>query len=119
MPLTEGRVEKPWSENFNLYSEGNADLRRELTEMLSKNISELQNAVLHLYHPEGADHYKRILHKITTTLSFLGDTEFENVVHQIPIALRSADENKLKELIEQFHHLSARLLEGLNEELNG
>jgi PAS domain S-box-containing protein len=110
--------EKTWSENFNLFSEGNMDLKRELAEMLIKNINELQSVVSRLQDPAGLDLYKRILHKIATTLSFLGDSEFENVVRQIPQAIQTNEKNELARLLEQFHLLSEKLLDGLREELD-
>jgi PAS domain S-box-containing protein len=117
MPVVNDSFGKSWSDNFNLYTEGNPELKRELADVLSKNITELQSAVDNILNPDGLETYKRVVHKVKTTLSFLGDKEFENIVNEIPDVLAQDNDAALKDLVNQFTVLSRRLLAGLSEEI--
>jgi PAS domain S-box-containing protein len=117
MPVVNESFGKSWSDNFNLYTEGNPELKRELADVLSKNITELQSAVDNILNPDGLETYKRVVHKVKTTLNFLGDKEFENIVNEIPDVLAQDNDAALKDLVNQFTVLSRRLLAGLSEEI--
>lgn len=59
-----------------LYMEGDADFKRELAGHLIKNIQEMKEALHKTLKTGDVEIYSKACHKIKTTLSLLGDTEY-------------------------------------------
>jgi PAS domain S-box-containing protein len=114
MPDVEPLFERSYLRAFNLYTEGNAELKREMAELLIKDIVELQSSVNILQVNGDKEKFIATLHKVKTTLSFLDDKEFNRILQHILEALET--NSSLNGDIEQFHSVSGKLIEGLKEE---
>jgi PAS domain S-box-containing protein len=119
LPIHDENPEPPWSENFNLYTQGDPDLRREMAAVMIKNIQELEAAVHALSKSEGLENFNRLIHKAKTTLHLLGDSEFEKIILQLKQVSEHPHKGDLQQSVQQFFSFSSRLVAGLQEENNG
>lgn len=111
--------DRPWTEAFNLYTEGNPDLKREMAELLIKNIGDLQNTLSIAARDWNAlEQCKATIHRVKTAITLLGDKEFEQIIEAMTAAIEHDDRLIFDDYYKGFINISQKLVEGLREQLS-
>jgi signal transduction histidine kinase/CheY-like chemotaxis protein len=72
-----------WSRTLDVYADGSPEIKQELTALIIENLKELQAAMNRLPQEEGIKDFKRIAHKIKTSLKMIGDEKLEALVKSL------------------------------------
>jgi PAS domain S-box-containing protein len=110
---------KPLSK-LDLYAEGDLEFKRELADLLIKNVDTLRESVLNYLETGDTSIYLSVYHKCKTTISMLGDEEFSTVAEDIHAMLISVPNGngKMDKTIDRFITLAEDVVKGLEEELS-
>jgi response regulator RpfG family c-di-GMP phosphodiesterase len=107
--------------NLDIYSEGDPEFKRELAELLIKNVDALKDSITEYLNTNDVEPYKKVYHRCKTTVSMLGDREFNNVTEEIYqiFAVPELDQKvNMKWKIDRFLELAERVTLGLEEEMS-
>lgn len=107
-----------WSNDLDLYTEGNPEFKRELAYMILKNVKESRHSVSLLKTTGDAEQYYHTLHKIRTSVRLLGDQDFEHTLEELAQRLQAEPNKNHDALYLRFEKQSAMLLRGLQEEID-
>jgi adenylosuccinate lyase len=99
--------------DFELYTDGNSELKHELVTMIIQNLRELDQALESA--TQQPDVLKRTIHKIIPTISIIKDTAFSQVLH-IPGKLE-VNHDTLAEELNRFRMLCDEIIQSLEYEL--
>lgn len=80
MPRAELR---PLHINFELYTEGDQEYKKELTSLLIANVRELQKALPEAIQQHNHGLFHDTCHKVKVTLSMLEDEELNRIVEEL------------------------------------
>jgi HPt (histidine-containing phosphotransfer) domain-containing protein len=100
---------------LNVFADGNPDFRRELAELIIKNIQELQATVTRIGDKGGLEQFLQVAHKIKTSLKILGDDEFHEIIELIKTEFEKGNSRKVLEHIKSFNAIGAKLTNDLKE----
>ncbi len=109
---------KQLSNNLDLYSEGDADFKRELAGHLIKNIEELIQAFHESRQKNDASLFSKTHHKVKPTIAMLGDDTFVRMVEELKASLMQHPPAVETAKIKAFENLADRIVNGLKEEIN-
>ena len=70
---------RPLSIDFNLYTEGDQDFKKELIYLMIDNIHELQRSIL----CDAPEAFLSVCHKVKVTIAMLSDNELTDVVNEL------------------------------------
>ena len=109
----------PVQQNLNIYSEGDSEFKRELAMMLVKNLRELLQALKDAIQERNGEIYSLSCHKMKTSISMLGDTEFTMLLDEIKISLlqNPAYDTEFADKMKHFTSLCNKIIVGLEEEI--
>lgn len=113
---TNSNIDIPFDTNISLkpsdiYANAVPSLKKVLTDLLIRKITELQNSL------DNPDSFESTKTDALVTLSLLGDVEYEKVINSIDFGLRKTQSEKLKQNIDLLNKTSAKLIENLKENL--
>lgn len=108
-------IEKAPSDNTrsSVYLAGNISMKREMAEILIRDITELQSATQQIKHGGGIEKFNTTLQRVKTTLRLLADKDLEVLLDEIA----NSSDGVRSEKVEAFHKVGQKLVEGLKEEL--
>lgn len=69
--------------DFDLYADNDPDFKNELIQLMVDNLHELQQAYHDSVEQHNTEGFKKICHKVKTTLCMLADREFYAVVEEL------------------------------------
>jgi hypothetical protein len=103
------------------YSEGDLEFKRHLATSLKHNILELNRALTLSLTEMQCDTYQRAHHKATTTLFVLGGKNLNSMAGDITDRMVKGQyaSSELKAAVAEFETILEKLIEGLNEIIQG
>lgn len=106
--------------NLDIYSEGDPEFKRELADLLVKNVESLIESVYKYAEFGDIETYQKVYHKCKTTLSMLGDEEFYAIAEEIDqlMTASGAKNDLIDQKIDIFLKLSGDIIRGLEEEMS-
>lgn len=107
--------------NLDIYSEGDPEFKRELADLLIKNVDALTDSIHQYLNTKDVELYKQVYHRCKTTISMLGDREFNSVteeIYQIFLVPSLDQKLKMKNKIDRFLELAESVTKGLEEEMS-
>ena len=104
-----------YGNNFEFYTQGNPDFKKELSDLIIKNIQELAVSIEMIKSKEGAAQFHSAVHKTKTALKFLGDDNFEKLIGEIQRKLQAGE--TLDGELSAFKIYSGKLLRDIAENL--
>jgi hypothetical protein len=111
-------IHRPLSIDFNSYTDGDPDFKRELISHLISNIKELQQALPDL-DPNTSINFIQVLHKVKTTVMMLEDKEFTETLEEIRSSVISRQPFEfIKRKLNVLSVLCDQLIESLSAESN-
>jgi PAS domain S-box-containing protein len=113
--VAQSEPSRSYSVSLDLYSEGDAEFKRELASLLVKNIQELQSALEEAIENNDAEIFRKASHKVKTTISMLGDHEFSDLVDSIKESLSRQQLSHPQRVL--FNDLAGKIIAGLQEEI--
>ncbi len=103
--------------DFDLYTEGDPDFKREFISLMLKNLEELKVALETSVENEDPEVYTKTAHKVRTTVFILGDNELTSLIDELKKYIEAKDFSKVLARQEAFNKLWLRVKEGLEEEI--
>jgi hypothetical protein len=111
--ILESPDNRPLSIDFDLYTDGDADFKKELITLMIENLRELQK----IQQQNDPALFLRVCHKVKSTLDILNDNDLTNVINHLSDAARKNEPSELKH-VAQLHTLCEGLVRSLQEERN-
>jgi hypothetical protein len=111
---------RPLYANFDLYTEGDEEFKKELGTQVIGNVEEFRQALADSIRENQPEFFIKACHKIKFTLSILNDQEFNDLIAELEKDLAGA--NKDKNFIQRskyFESLCTSIIRSLNIEING
>ena len=116
--LTKKHLETPVvALNSDLYSNGDAEFKRELEVVLIRNIHELQELLRKSIILNDGEIFIKAVNKAKASIGMLGDKEFDKMIENISTLLSDMT-NRREELVlytNRFEAISKRIVSGLEE----
>ncbi len=78
-------LRRPLNINFDLHTEGDPELKKELLSLLISNLEELQHGISSIDTPDGYTMLTTTFHKVKIAISILNDSEFNQVLEEIKL----------------------------------
>ena len=104
---------RPLFINFNLYTDGDADFKKELISLLIDNVRELQQSLLSTAQ-NASNFFLGVLHKVTSTVGMLCDKEFSEMLEEIKMMCTSGQTGELFHTkVNRFNNLCDQVVESL------
>lgn len=103
--------------DFDLYTEGDPDFKREFVSLLLKNLEELKTALTMALQAKDAGVYSKAVHKVRTSIFILGDSEFSSLIDELKKNIEERGFEGISGNIEDFNRLWLGMKEGLEEEM--
>lgn len=108
--IFEGSETRPLFIDFNAYTDGDDEFKKELVDLMIDDLRELQQT-LHLAAPHNdAPLFLKVCHKIKTTIHMLDDPEFSAAVDEVKANVTDTSRNAL------LDRLCAGIIESLRRE---
>lgn len=106
---------RPLFVNFDLYTQGDADYKKELISLLIGNLDELQRALSNVGSQDGLKVLTHVFHKIKVAVSILNDPELTRVLEEVKLNCVGTDavqfiQHKLKYLSALCGYIKESLL---------
>jgi response regulator RpfG family c-di-GMP phosphodiesterase len=76
---------RPLFVNFDLYTQGDADYKKELISLLIDNLDELQRSISNASSQDGLKTLNHVFHKIKIAISILNDPELTRVLEEVKV----------------------------------
>lgn len=106
-------IHRPLSIDFNMYTDGDPDFKRELISHLIGNVQELKLALPDI-DPMTSTHFIKVLHKMRATVAMLNDREFTETLEEIKSFIISSQPLEFfKRKLASFSGLCDSLIESL------
>ncbi|HEY9047960.1 MAG TPA: hypothetical protein VIN08_18765 [Ohtaekwangia sp.] len=90
---------RPLFINFDSFTDGDPDFKKEITELMIDNLQEMQQVLIMAFKQNDAIIFHRVCHKIKATLEMLEDKELLEIVEQLKANLTNADQVNLLDRI--------------------
>jgi CheY-like chemotaxis protein len=100
--------------DFNSYTDGDDEFKRELIMLMIDNIQDLQNSVKQSHFRHDAQLFDKILHKVKPTLSMLDDNEVTEILAQLQTA--GLEEQPCQEIAERSFQILGQIATALQDE---
>jgi hypothetical protein len=97
---------RPLLIDFDAYTDGDNDFKKELIDLMIDNLEELRQVL----RQQDADLYRKVCHKIKATVVMLEDEEFQRMINDLQV--RISDEKG----IEALDRISQAIVESLKKE---
>jgi hypothetical protein len=104
---------RPLFINFDLYTDGDADFKKELIYLMIDNLKEVQSSLVEATKKNKLEIFEKACHKIKPTLSMLDDNELLEVIQLIKS--KFANEQN-EELIANFTMACMQIIVSLEKE---
>ncbi len=111
-----GKVKNNFKPTFDKYTQGDADMKRELAGLFINNLNELKAALQVSIKEKNSESFSKALHKAKTTLTILNDSDFSTASLEIDAAL-TRHENVNGERVLAFNQLANDLIHDLEKEV--
>ncbi|GHN00768.1 diguanylate cyclase [Cytophagales bacterium WSM2-2] len=102
--------------NFEMYTQGNEEMKRELAGLFVANLKELKSALHISLNEKNVDAYAHALHKSKTTLAIINDKELNKAVIEIQQRLKRQEMIR-EEDRKRFDQAADELVRNLEEEI--
>lgn len=111
---------RPLYVNFDHYTDGDHDFKRELGTQVIGNIQELKQSLREAIAENKPEIFVKVNHKIKLTLEMLNDTEFSNMITELEKELASHHhDGDFAERTRLFEEICQSLIRSLNVEIFG
>ncbi|MBI1769741.1 MAG: response regulator [Bacteroidetes bacterium] len=105
---------RPLFINFNLYTDGDPDFKKELITLLIDNVRELQQTLRSQAH-NVSKIFHEVLHKVTSTVGMLCDKEFSETLEEIKMMCDSGQTGEVFHIkVNRFNNLCDQVVESLH-----
>ena len=117
--LQKGLSPRPLYLNYELYTDGDAAFKGELSAMMIENIQELRQSLHDAISQQQPDIFQKACHKTKVALHMLEDQEFTDTTEEIKSKLHHLDKtgNSFSEQIALFDALSDAVIYSLELEI--
>lgn len=114
-----GRASRPLHLNFDLYTDGDAEYKRELGLLIIANLREFQRALPASLLSQNKELFVKACHKMKVTLSMLEDNELNNTIDALgkSIGKGNKDDGTLA-LSSQFEEICDLIISAITTEIN-
>lgn len=85
---------RPLSVDFDTYTDGDIEFKREIVLLMINNIEELQQALTVVNEQSNTSYFDKACHKVASTLTMLDDPEFMSVISKVKDSKVSQEEKK-------------------------
>jgi CheY-like chemotaxis protein len=107
-------LRRPLFINFNLYTDGDPDFKKELISLLVGNISELQHSLLSIAQTTSKI-FLGVLHKVDSTVGMLCDQEFSQTLEEIKtMCIMGQEGEPFHRKLNHFSGLCNQVIESLH-----
>ena len=110
-------IKKGLGVDFDIYTEGDPDFKREFILLLLKNLDELKDALHETLSTGDMEAYSKAAHKVKTTVNILGDMEFARMIEFIKREIAEKGLPLGPSVVPEFTKLLETVKSGLEEEI--
>lgn len=100
---------RPLYIDFDTYTDGDPDFKKEITELMIDNLQEMQQVLQLACKQNDLVQFQRVCHKINATLDWLQDKELLDVVDQLKNSIADV------ELVKSLDQLCVEIIASLKE----
>ena len=104
---------RPLYIDFDQYTDGDADFKKELVVLMIDNLKEILAALKEATQKNMPDIFEKTCHKIKPTLSMLEDQDFMEIIHRIKAEFSDASQ---KDHVNAFNTTCIQIIKSLEKE---
>lgn len=112
--ILQSTANRPLFIDFDQYTDGDVDFKKELIVLMIDNLKEIQAALKEATQKNALDIFEKTCHKIKPTLSMLEDQDFNDTIHVIKVEFSNT--SKKEEQVKTFNSTCYQIIKSLEKE---
>jgi hypothetical protein len=112
--ILQSATNRPLYIDFDQYTDGDAEFKKELIVLMIDNLKEIQSALKEAIQKNAFDIFDKTCHKIKPTLSMLEDRDFNDTIQCIKVEFSNGSQKEQQ--VTTFHSTCHQIIKSLEKE---